>query len=327
MNLTTRYLSRSPVNQPFHDKEILRDIWGDHWGVSNDIGRIGKVLMHRPNKEVLLLHDHASEIEASPLFTNYVKGNSNLENQKHTSLDLELLQSQYDNLVQILMNEGIKILHLEGESKSMPERLFTRDLGMVIPCGLIISRLALYLRYGESRLAAQTCAQHGVPILGLVHGNGFAEGGSFMMLDETTAVIGLSERVNRLGMEQIKYILSIQNIQLIVIDLPSTIIHLDDAFIMINHDMALVDTTLLPYWFLDELHRRKITLLHVDPKDPPLTINALTVAPGRVIISASGNRTIDLLARHKVEVIPVPVDEILKLGGGIHCVALPLTRE
>ncbi|MFC0213484.1 dimethylarginine dimethylaminohydrolase family protein [Paenibacillus chartarius] len=326
MDGNAKYMSKSLVNKPFHDKELLRDIWGDGWGVSNDIGRIGKILMHRPGKEVLHLHRHAREIEAGSVFNHEIRGHSLQDDDNGGLPDPDKLQAQFDGLSRVLHKEGIEILPLEGIAEGWPERLFTRDLGLVIPGGVVLSRMALYLRYGEIRLAAQTFSRIGMPILGMIQGHGLVEGGSFTMLDDATALIGRSERVNLEGIEQIRHILAIQDIQLLVIELPSTIIHLDEAFLMIDHSRALVNTALLPFWFLDELHQRGITLLHVDPKDPPLTINALTVAPGRVVFPASGVRTIELLDRHGIQIIPVEVDEIFKLGGGIHCVTLPLTR-
>ena len=326
MKLAARYLSRDVVTRPFHDKEMLREVWGDCWGVSSEIGRIGKILMHRPDKEIQRLDGNVYEIEAGPVLEEEIKGNTTTNNQGNELPDLERLQRQYDGLTETLQREGIEILTLAGETEGLPERLFTRDHAMIIPGGAVLTRMALHLRYGEIRLAAQSLSEIGVPILGMIQGEGFAEGGSFMMLDGKTALIGRSERVNLSAVKQLQCILGIQDIELLVIDLPSTIIHLDEAFMMIDYNRALVNGALLPFWFLDELHRREIELIHVDPKDPPLTINALTIAPGRVVFSASGTRTIELLDRHGIEVVPVEVDEIFKLGGGIHCVTLPLTR-
>lgn len=323
----SKYLSRKRVKPPFSDKKLLQDIWGEAWGVSDAIGKIRKVVMHRPGQEILQLHGSAKAIESGPVLIESIIGKTPQSNQQSEPPNLEILQAQFDSLQQTLIEEGIEIVPLEGESEGWPERLFTRDLGLVIPGGIILTRLALYIRYGETPMMARTCARIGLPILGMVQGNGYMEGGSFTMLSPTTAIVGLSERVNAEGVEQIRSILSIQNIELIAIDLPSTIIHLDEAFLMVDHNKALVQTALLPFRFLEELHKRDIKLIHVDPQDPELTINALTIAPGRVIISSSGVRTIQLLEQQGITTIPVQVDEIFKLGGGIHCTTLPLLRD
>lgn len=327
MNNSKRYFSRTLVSEPFHDKVLLQEIWGENWGVSNDVGKINKVLMRRPGKEILKLHTDAQLIEAGALLSGEISGRTPEDLNNSGKPNLTVLQHQHDQLSNVLRDKGIEVVYLEGDSENWPESIFTRDLGMVIPGGVILSRLALYIRYGETLLASQTFSNLGIPILGCIQGNAFVEGGSFTMLDETTALIGRSERVNLNGIEQLRYLLSIQNIQLITIELPSTIIHLDEAFLLLDRHKALINKALLPYWFIDELHKRKIELFSVDPEDPPLTINILPIAPGRIVFPSSGERTMKLLENNGLDIIPVDVSEFYKLGGGIHCLTLPLIRE
>ncbi|WP_163528723.1 dimethylarginine dimethylaminohydrolase family protein [Halobacillus ihumii] len=327
MHTSHRYLSRKIVDEPFHDKKQLKDMWGETWGVVNDIQPIKKILMHRPGKEILSLHNNAQQIEYGSILAKNIKGTLP-QNGETTGLpNLGRLQIQHDQLAKVLTQEGIEVIYLEGETESWPERTFTRDLGMVIPGGVILPRLALYIRYGETVYASQTFSCAGMPMLGCIQGNGFAEGGSFTMLDSTTAIIGRSERVNQSGIEQVRHILSHQNIDLLSVDLPSTIIHLDEAFLLLDEHTALINQALLPFWFLDELHKRKLKLLHVDPRDPALSINVLPIAPGKVVCPSSGSKTNELLKSSGIHVIEVDVSEFYKLGGGIHCLTLPLMRR
>ncbi|MFS0862791.1 dimethylarginine dimethylaminohydrolase family protein [Fredinandcohnia sp. 179-A 10B2 NHS] len=327
MSTGKRYLSRNLVLESFQDKTLLQEIWGESWGVSSDVGRLKKVLLHRPGTEIQQLEQNPRVIEAGGLLADYIKGTRPEDLQDNPKADLDILQSQHSHLVKALQDEGVEIVYLEGQTYNWPERVFTRDLGLVIPGGVILSRLALYIRYGETPLLAKTLSNLGAPLLGCIQGNGFVEGGSFTMLDEKTAIIGRSERVNSIGIEQLRFILTLQEIDLITVDLPSTIIHLDEAFLLLDRNKALINKTLLPYWFIDELHRRKIELIHVDPRDPALSINVLPVSPGRVIFPSTGVRTMEVLQNNGIEVIPVDVSEFYKLGGGIHCLTLPLIRE
>ncbi|MBU8906511.1 dimethylarginine dimethylaminohydrolase family protein [Desertibacillus haloalkaliphilus] len=326
MGSANRYQSRSIVSEPFHDKTLLEEVWGENWGVPNDIGNVKKVLMHRPGQEIFNLPRNAKQIEAGSVLSGDIKGRTPGSNTSSPP-NLNLMQSQHDSLVQVLQNEGIEVVYLEGITTDWPERMFTRDLGMVIPGGVILPRLALYLRYGETLHATKTYSQLGMPILGCIQGDGFVEGGSFTMLDNQTALIGRSERVNKSGIEQLRNVLSVQNIELISIDLPSTIIHLDEAFLLLDRQKALVNKSLLPFWFLDELHQMGFELLHVDPNEPLLAINVLPIAPGKVVCPASGVNTMRLLEQHGLEVIAVDVSEFEKAGGAIHCLTLPLMRD
>ncbi|NMO97606.1 amidinotransferase [Paenibacillus lemnae] len=326
MHESFSYMSRTLVTEPFHDKKLLESIWGKTWGITNPVGKVKQILMHRPGSEVNRLEKYSAQIESGPMLLNQIKGNFSI-NSMPQSPDLERLQQQHDALADALRKEGAEIIYLEDHENAWPEMMFTRDLGMVVPGGVILSRFALYIRYGETRLAAQKISEAGMPILGMVQGMGFAEGGSFTMLDPQTAVVGTSERVNAAGVDQIRQILSFQGIRLIAVDLPASIIHLDEAFLMVDQQKALVNISLLPFWFIDELHSRDIELLHVDPRDPVLTINGIAASPGRVICASGGSYTIDLLSKNGVEVIPVDISEIVKMGGGIHCCTLPLERK
>ncbi|MDF2606213.1 MAG: hypothetical protein K0S34_403 [Bacillales bacterium] len=327
LNSLNRFLRKDLVSEPFHDKSLLSEIWGEYWGVTNDLGRIRKILMHRPGKEILKVHENATRIESESVLSGNIIGRTRVDNNLSELPDLEKLIFQHDTLTEILRKEGIDIINIDDESGSWPDLVFTRDLGLVVPGGVIISRPALYLRYGETRLASNTLSKIGMPILGTIQGDGFIEGGSFTLINEKTAVIGRSERISLSGIDQLKNLLSIQNIKLIVVDIPSTIIHLDEAFLLLDRHKALINKSLLPFWFLDELHKLEIDLIHIDPEDHPLSINVLPIAPGKILFPSSEKRTLNLLEQQGLNVIPVDVSEFFKLGGGLHCLTLPLIRD
>ena len=69
------------------------------------------------------------------------------------------------------------------------------------------------------------------------------------------------------------------------------------------------------------------TLIETDRDDPMLTNNCIALEPGKVLFSEKGVRTRKNLEKAGIEVIPVDISEINKLGGGIHCSTLPLLRD
>lgn len=327
MSVLHEYLVENVVTAPFHDKELQQDIWSEAWGVSNAVGRVKKVLVHRPGAEVLELTKCTYEPEAGALILRNEQNQIRSYCKAKQPPNLDLMQAQHDAMTRALREAGAEVIQLEGESTRWTNRLFPRDVGMVIPGGVVLSRFAMNFRSGENRLAQQTFGKIGMPIMGAIQGKGFVEGGSFQVIDEKTAFIGRSVRVNQEGIEQLRQILSWQGMELVAVDLPAHLIHLDEAFMMLDVDKALVDPTLLPNWFLELLKTRGIQLIFVDPQDPPLTNNFLTLAPGKVLFPATGERTIERLARHNIEIIAVDVSEINTMGGGIHCSTLVLSRE
>jgi N-dimethylarginine dimethylaminohydrolase len=111
-----------------------------------------------------------------------------------------------------------------------------------------------------------------------------------------------------------------------VVPLPGYTIHLDLLLAMVDTNKAIIDAAGLPYWFLRKLDDLGITAIHPHP-DEAWAVNALCLAPGRVLIADGSPRTAEALADAGVELVTVPYDELHKNGGGIHCSTMELIRE
>ncbi|RYM06684.1 amidinotransferase [Sporolactobacillus sp. THM7-7] len=327
MSVLHKFLDENMVQQSFEDKQLLERYWDSDWGNTNAVGKVRKVFVHRPGDEILKLNEAKYEPEAGARILRDSKGNILSYCLSKDPLDLAKMQEQHDRMTDVLKKEGVAVVPMVEDDVLLTNNLFTRDVGMVIPGGLILARFALKFRYGEMRRTLATAAKIGMPVLGSIQGEGFVEGGSFMVLDRQTAIVGRSIRVNQAGIDQLRAILSWQGMELIVVDLPSSMIHLDEVFNMVDVDKALVDPSNLPHWFLRMLEERGIQLIYTDPLDPPMTTNCLCLSPGKVLFTVLGERTIERLDKAGVEVIAIPVDEINKMGGGIHCSSLVLQRD
>jgi N-dimethylarginine dimethylaminohydrolase len=327
LSVLHKYLDENMVSKPFEDASLLKKYWGSDWGNSNAVGKVRKVFVHRPGDEINELNKAKFEPEAHARILRDKSGSVVSYCLSKDPLDLAKMQEQHDTMTSVLKKEGVEIIPMVEDDEPLTNNLFARDVGMVIPGGLVIARFALKFRMGETRRTLLTAAKAGMPVLASIQGEGFFEGGSFMVLDRKTAICGRSIRVNQAGIDQMRAILSWQGMDLMVVDLPSSMIHLDEVFNMVDVDKALVDPTNLPHWFLQELQGRGIRLIYTDPLDPPMTTNCLCLAPGKVLFTSLGVRTIDALESAGVEVIAIPVDELNKMGGGIHCSSLVLQRD
>jgi N-dimethylarginine dimethylaminohydrolase len=97
---------------------------------------------------------------------------------------------------------------------------------------------------------------------------------------------------------------------------------------MVDTNLALVNITKLPYWFLDLLKERRIHTVEVHYADNPRVNNCLAVRPGKVLLAVNnGEKTADRLIKAGVEVVPIDWTECQKNGGGIHCATMPLVRD
>lgn len=327
MSVLHKFLDENIVQDSFETPELLERYWSGSWGNTNAVGKVRKVFVHRPGDEILELNKAKFEPEAGARILRDEKGSIISYCLSKEPLNLAKMQEQHDRMTDVLKREGVDVIPIIEDDALLTNNLFARDVGMVIPGGLILARFALKFRYGETLRTLKTAAQIGMPVLASIQGRGFVEGGSFMVFDRKTAMVGRSIRVNQEGIDQLRAILSWQGMELVVVDLPSSMIHLDEVFNMVDKDKALVDPSNLPHWFLQDLQKRGVQLIYTDPLDPPMTTNLLCLEPGKVLFTSRGVRTIEALEKAGIEVIAIPVDELNKMGGGIHCSSLVLQRD
>lgn len=307
----------------FESDEMQELVWGRQWGCSNDVGQLRLVLVHRPGGEVNLVtkESYLPEIGAygNPRAGWYWRGSE--------PPDLPRMQAHHDGLVGVLEREGVQVKYLDDVPVRQHKSVSVRDAVIAVRGGAIVCRLATPYRRGEERAATRTLARLGMPVLRTVHGIGVFEGGSFAWLNEQTAVVGLSVRVNEEGTRQVEEVLSTQGVELLRLDLTGYRQHLDGVLVMVDVDTMLINPTLIPYWFLARLRELGIKTIELHPEDHPFTINCLAVAPGKVIMSDVSQRTVERLAQSSIEVIAIEYEGVYRGGGGIHCSTAPLIRD
>lgn len=320
------YMDRSKIDNMF-TSQVYEEVWGNQFGVNNSVGKIRKILLHCPGDELKQLEDGRFEEDADARILFDKKGRIRNYFKSRELPDIGLMKEQHNKMADILKGEGIEVHYLTDPTNYWTNLTFTRDVALMLPKGAVLTRFAMYFHQGDTVLTQRLLADMGIPILGAIQGTGTIEGGSFSMLDSKTAIVGRSVRINDAGIEQLRQILSYQGIELIVVDMPAYYIHLDEAFVPIDKDKALVSTFILPHWFLKMLQERGYQLIETDRDDPMLTNNCIALEPGKVLFSEKGVRTRKNLEKAGVDVIPVDISEINKLGGGIHCSTLPLWRD
>jgi N-dimethylarginine dimethylaminohydrolase len=308
---------------PFENAEMQKLVWGREWGCTNDVGQIRVILMHRPGDEVNVVtkENFVPDIGAHADVAKgwYWRGTE--------PPDLPRMQAHHDGLVEVLRREGVKVEYLRNVPMRQHKSVSTRDSVIAVGGGAIICRLATPYRRGEELAATRTLAELGMPILRTVHGTGIFEGGSFAWLNHRTAVVGLSVRVNEEGTRQVEEVLRTQGVELIRIELTGYRQHIDGVLVMVDVDTVLINPTITPYWFLEQLKQMRIKMIELHPEDHPFTINCLAVRPGRIIMSGASNWTIDRLGKEGIEVISIEYEGVYRGGGGIHCSTAPLIRD
>jgi len=309
---------------PHEDPTELEYSWGRRWGVSNDVGRIRSILMHRPGDEMRIV-DPSKRIEQ---IGSYGDLDEHWYFQSEAPPDIPGMQTQHDALVAALERRGVEVIYQEGIGPRHLKAVYTRDPLQMVKGGAIVNRMGTRIRRGEELATTRTLAQLGVPILRTISGSGVMEGGTFAWLNATTAVIGTGVRVNEEGARQVGEVLASQGVELITIPLTGYDIHLDVGFLMVDVDLALVNPMSLPYSFLQRLSALGIRTIEITPEDDPWICNGLAAAPGDLLIpEGASERTLAALAAHGVTCEVIAYDKVHLNGGGLHCSTTPLIRE
>jgi N-dimethylarginine dimethylaminohydrolase len=312
------------ASPPFEDANELEKHWGKVWGIDNDVGQIRSILVHRPAVEMNIVNPKMRIAEIGS-FGDIKTG---WYFQSDTPPDIALMQRQHDAMVKAFEAAGIDVHHLEGVDNTRLKSCYTRDPLIMVKGGAIVCRMGARIRRGEELAITRTLAKIGIPILRTISSTGIMEGGSFAWINDKTAAIGVGVRVNREGAEQVGEVLKRQGVDLLIVDLPGYDIHLDVSFLMIDKDLALVNSFGLPYAFMEELKSRGVQLIELDPADDSWINNSLALAPGKILMpEGASNRTLDRLAKHGVTWITIPFAAMHKNGGGIHCSTTPLRRD
>lgn len=311
-------MSEPPPHPKYSEMEAeVEQHWGRRWGSNSEVGRLRVVLVHRPGPELKAVDDSTRWLWIG-------------------KPDIAKCQEEHDAMVEVLRKEDVEVLDLDRSAGDRAKMYFMRDQASVVRGGVILSRMALDIRRGEERYVASRLSELGVPILRTVHGTGTLEGGNFMFLDSQTVLIGLGVRTNREGFRQACEVLATQGIQNVIPvpqpgylnKFPMGFVHLDVAFNLADKDLAVVFPEGIPYELLETVRTRKFRLVEVTEREAlRMSTNFLVVEPGKIVTAAGNPETTKALERDRVDVIEVEVDELMKGGGSVRCMTMPLIRD
>lgn len=302
--------------------EDLELSWGAPWGASDEIGPLRRVAVRRPGREFGVIDPSAWDEEIGAL----VDPAGMWYWTDRTAPDLDVIAAEHDGLIAALREEGVEVDVFESLGAPFIKGMYMRDPFLMVAGGAIVGRMAVRMRRGEEREATRVLGELGVPILGTITGTGTIEGGSFVKLGPDLAALGTSVRCNPEGARQLAALLALQGIELITVPLPGFTVHLDVHLAMVDVGKALVDVVGLPYTFMQDLRARGIELIQAAHEERPWALNALCLAPGRVLMAEGTPRTTALLEQSGIEVVTIPYGRVQQNGGGIHCSTNELIR-
>ncbi|MEA2070371.1 MAG: arginine deiminase family protein [Asgard group archaeon] len=298
------------------------------FGVNTEIGKLKKVLMHRPGKEMQKI-------------TKKTLSHYRFRAIPH----LSKMQQEFNDFTRILENNGVEISLLATYTNkiSNPNHLYMRDSVAVSTKGLIIMNMGIEGRKDEPKIVKEALKKE-IPVHIEMGKNEKLEGGDLVYVDEKTLAIGYNPRSNLNGAKKIVKGMQNTSIEtLLLVPLPPYRVHLDGAFTLVDEKLCVIHEDSLRYQpatiinknkpqekmlFLDYLDTKKFkTITCTDKETYNFGPNIFAIEAKKVISYNWNRRIIKELEKRNIEVIPLDGHELVKGGGGPHCMTCPVLRK
>lgn len=233
---------------------------------------------------------------------------------------------EHQQLIYFYENNGIKV-SLLTPNEGLSSQLFTRDFAFMLKEGAVIGRFKEPIRQAETQHYKNKLMEMGIPIIASCS-QGFIEGGDFWMLDEKTIVIGCLQRSNLVGIKNIRQQLIPLGYQVIAVEAPAKYLHLDMIFNMVDKKTAVTYWHALPKHFQNHLTENNYDLIKIAEHEVFLHFCNLQALGDKRVISLKKNVQVNKqLEARGFTVLKLDCSEILKAGGGPHCMTFPILRD
>ncbi len=276
--------------------------------VKNGTGRLKKVLVSKPEF-----------LKPAPI-------NEIAKKWKDTTMDVDIMLREHEEFVRCYEACGVEVEYLEADA-DRPNSVFSRDFGGCVKEGYILGNFKLDMRYKEHVDYERRMKALGIPKIGEVK-KGLFEGGDFMFMNEHWVAIGMADRTDEAGLREIKMILEPLGYEVTGVPLKKEYLHLDMCFNLVDDNLAVTYADGLPEDFKALLKERGIELITVEEEAIFKHGCNLQALGDHKVLSLKQNVSVnEQLREHGMDVIEMDITEILKAGGGPHCMTFPLYRE
>jgi dimethylargininase len=278
------------------------------YGVTSTIAPLRRVLVRRP----ALAGDWAGAAWRTP--------------------DPDRLVAQHEAFCELLAGLGADVEIAEALEDRV-DAVYMHDPMVMTARGGIPLRMAKPARTREPGHAAEELERLGIPVLGTLSGDAYADGGDRYWIDDATMAVGLGYRTNRAGAEALARLVAPEGVSVECYDTPHDqgpgfVLHLQSFLSGVAEGLCVIYEPLAPARLLQDLRERGTDWIAID-HDSYLAMgcNVLAVRPGVVVLVDSAPAVRRELERRGVEVHTYDGSELsLKGDGGPTCLTQPLLR-
>jgi len=250
--------------------------------------------------------------------------------------DFAAAQTQHKILCRLLSESGAEVVCLPPAESLTLDAVYAHDASLATDYGLVLMNPGKKSRVAEARAHADFGGQLGIPVFGEIGLPGTSESGDIVWLDSQTLLIGDGYRTNKAGIEQMRSLLSPQNVNVEVLSAPlpygpgpSACLHLMSLMSMLDERTILVDLPWLAVETVELLKARGFRLIEIEYSErDTLACNVLSLGQKRLIAIEENAKTNQRMRDGGFDVRTFPGSEICINGaGGPTCLTRPLLRK
>ena len=223
----------------------------------------------------------------------------------------EMVINEHSNYVKAIKEAGLKISLLEPLEK-YPDSIFVEDPALTYKSSVIILNPFDLSRNGERNIIKEEIKYFFDNMLFVE--NGFVEGGDILNINNHF-IIGLSDRTNKLGADNLSKILQSLGATVEICKTPDEILHFKSECSVINDDTILVSNKMAQLDYLKSNYHLIELPLGEEGAANSLRINDKLLLP-------DGFEKAEEILSKKYTIIKVKVDEIAKVDAGLSCMSL-----
>jgi N-dimethylarginine dimethylaminohydrolase len=234
-------------------------------------------------------------------------------------IDKGLVSSQYNKLVNSLIDHGTRVLFLDPNDT--PSQVFTRDIGFVIDDILFISSMKDPIRKSEINILKEFAQKYNLETHIMEE---TAEGGD-ILVKKDIVFVGQGKRTTSKALAEIGYVLQKNNKphKPVPIDFNPTKIHLDCVCNILNENTCIASKDIYNPETFTKYFSKVIWVPDEDLKD--LAPNIVRLDKDKCL--SSSKHFTNVLKENGFDTIYIDFSEIIKCNGSIGCCVLPLYRK
>jgi dimethylargininase len=223
----------------------------------------------------------------------------------------EGIVGEHQAYVAALRQAGLAVTILEP-LHGFPDSIFVEDPALVFPEAAILLRPGAPTRAGEAGHLEPVLRERFETLLGLPEGH--VDGGDVLVTPDEV-VIGLSERTDPAGAQALQALLARIGRRARIVRPPPECLHLKSGCSLVSEDSILATPAIAGSGLFDNFR------ILVVPEGEEGGANALRIND-LVLAGAGYRRTLELLERESLDVVPLEVSEIARIDAGLTCMSL-----